>query len=54
MDKADSIGFELAYNLIVDIQNRDLETNLATALPILANQLGDYWITNILFCNVDA
>jgi Cdc6-like AAA superfamily ATPase len=54
MDKADRIRFELAYNLIVGIQNRDLETNLATAIPILANQLGDYWITNILFCNVDA
>jgi len=52
MDKADRIRFELAYKLIVDIQNRDLKTNLATALPILANQLGDYWITNILFCNV--
>lgn len=51
MDKVDRIRFELAYNLIVDIQNRDLETNLATALPILANQLGDCWITNILFCN---
>ncbi len=54
MDKGDRIRFELAYKLIVDIQNRDLETNLTTALPILANQLGDYWITNILFCNVDA
>lgn len=49
MDKTDRICFELAYNLIVDIQNRDLETNVTTALPILANQLGDCWITNIFF-----
>lgn len=45
MDKADRINFELAYNLIVDIQNRDLEADLATALRVLATKLGSYWLT---------
>jgi DNA polymerase III epsilon subunit-like protein len=48
MDKADRIHFELTYNLIVDILNRDLDTDMATALRILATQLGEYWITSIL------
>lgn len=48
MDKADRIHFELTYNLIVDIVNRDLDTDLATALRVLATQLGEYWITSIL------
>jgi hypothetical protein len=48
MDKADRIHFELTYNLIVDILNCDLDTDLATALRVLATQLGEYWITSIL------
>ncbi len=49
MDKADRIHFELTYNLIVDILNRDLDADQATALRLLATQLGGYWITDILF-----
>src|SRR5919202_1724578 len=48
MDKADRIHFELTYNLIVDIVNGDLDKDLATALRLLATQLGEYWITSIL------
>jgi hypothetical protein len=48
MDKADRVRFELAYKLIVDIRNRDLEADLATALRVLATHLDGYWITNLL------
>lgn len=48
MDRAERIRFELAYNLIIDIRNRDLDADLATALGVLATQLGDYWLTNFL------
>lgn len=48
MDKADRINFELAYNLIVDIQNRDLEADLATSLRVLATKLGSYWLIQSL------
>ena len=49
MDKADRVRFELAYKLIVDIGNRDLEVDLATALRVLANYLDGYWLTKFLF-----
>ena len=48
MDKADRVYFELAYNLIVDIRNRDLDADMATALHVLATQLDNYWLTNSL------
>jgi hypothetical protein len=48
MDKADRIHFELAYNLIIDIRNQDLEADLPTALRVLATQLSEYWITRLL------
>jgi DNA polymerase III epsilon subunit-like protein len=48
MDKADRIHFELAYNLIVDIRNRDVDADMATALRVLATKLGSYWLTSIL------
>lgn len=48
MDKADRVQFELAYNLIVDIHNRDLDADMATALRVLTTQLSSYWLTSIL------
>jgi DNA polymerase III epsilon subunit-like protein len=48
MDKADRVQLELAYSLIVDIRNRDLEADQATALRVLAAQLNGYWLTGIL------
>jgi len=48
MDKADRIHFELAYNLIVDIRERDIDADMATALRVLATKLGSYWLTSIL------
>lgn len=48
MDKTDRIMFELAYTLIIDIHNRDLEADMITALHVLSKQLGSYWLTNIM------
>lgn len=48
MDKADRVNFELAYNLIVDIRNRDIDADMATALRVLATHLDSYWLTKIL------
>jgi DNA polymerase III epsilon subunit-like protein len=48
MDKMDRIHFELAYNLIVDIRERDLDADMATALRVLATKLSSYWLTSIL------
>ncbi|GEM_PF-3496155 len=53
MDKTDRITFELAYTLIIDIHNRDLEADMITALHVLSKQLGSYWLTNIILCPVE-
>ncbi|MEQ8464401.1 hypothetical protein [Coleofasciculus sp. E1-EBD-02] len=48
MDKTDRINFELAYNLIVDIHNRDVDADMVTALHVLSEQLNTYWLTHIM------
>ncbi len=37
-------NFELIYQLIVDIQNRDLEISLETALPMINAHFSNYWL----------
>jgi hypothetical protein len=44
MTPDDRISFELIYNCIIDIQERDLEVELALALPLLLDSLSDYWL----------
>ncbi|MEQ8962805.1 MAG: 3'-5' exonuclease [Coleofasciculus sp. C2-GNP5-27] len=48
MDKTDRINFELAYNLIVNIHNRDVDADMVTALHVLSEQLDTYWLTTIM------
>lgn len=48
MDRAERIRFELAYNLIIDIRNRDLEADMEIALKVLATKLNNYWLTRFL------
>jgi DNA polymerase III epsilon subunit-like protein len=48
MDKTDRINFELAYNLIVDIHNRDVDADMVTALHVLSEQLNTYWLSHIM------
>ncbi|MDY6994926.1 MAG: exonuclease, partial [Pseudomonadota bacterium] len=48
LEKNARIEFELIYQLIVDEQNRDLDTELDTVLPVLYQQLGHHWLIKIL------
>lgn len=44
MERDNRLNFELIYQLIVDIQNRDLEISLETALPLIQAQFSNYWL----------
>ena len=44
MEPEERVNFELIYNLIIDIQEKDLEVDLAMALPVLTSYLRDYWL----------
>ena len=49
MEQENRINFELVYKLIVDIQNRDLDIPLETALKMISERLKNYWlITSLL------
>jgi len=48
LEKDERIEFELIYQLIVDEQNRDLDTELEIVLPVLYQQLGHHWLIKIL------
>ena len=38
---------ELLYKLVVDVQNRDLEVDLATALEVVVAQEKRHWLTKL-------
>jgi uncharacterized pyridoxamine 5'-phosphate oxidase family protein len=44
MEPEERVNFDLIYNLIIDIQEKDLEVDLAMALPVLTSYLRDYWL----------
>lgn len=44
MEPGDQVSFDLIYHLIIAVQERDLEVDLAMALPILTDSLRDYWL----------
>lgn len=48
MGKENRIHFELLYKSIVDIQNRDLDISLKTALEIFSSELKNYWLIETL------
>lgn len=48
MEKEDRINFELVYKLLVDIQNKDLSFDLATALYIITIEFKNDWLVQIL------
>jgi hypothetical protein len=48
MEQEQRLDFELLYRLIVDIQNRDLDIELATALESTLTELKDSWICQLL------
>ncbi len=47
-DKEQRIIFELIYQMIVDIQNRDLEVNLEEALDLILFEYREYWLFKAL------
>ena len=51
LDKDNRINFELIYQLVVDIQNRDLEIDIEDALAALSSYFKDYWLIKILGVN---
>ena len=48
LSKTQKLNFELVYNLIVDVQNRDVEIDVETALEILLSQEKDDWLSFLL------
>lgn len=48
MGQENRINFELLYKLIVDIQNRDLDILLETALEMTTNHFQNYWLIKSL------
>jgi DNA polymerase III epsilon subunit-like protein len=48
MEESDRINFELLYKLITDIQNKDLEIDLESALKIVLLILQNFWLFNTL------
>lgn len=48
MDEEQRLDFELMYRLIIDIQNRDLEVELRTALQVATTEQKDSWICQLL------
>jgi hypothetical protein len=47
MSKDSRVGFELIYKLITDIENRDIEVELADALKTLESGF-DHWIITMI------
>lgn len=48
LDKEQRIIFEVIYQMIVDIQNRDLEVNLEEALDLILFEYREYWLFKAL------
>jgi len=48
MDKGDRLNFDLIYDLIIDIKNQNLDTDIATGLRVLIQELNDYWLIRII------
>jgi DNA polymerase III epsilon subunit-like protein/GTPase SAR1 family protein len=48
MDKGDRLNFDLIYDLIIDIKNKDLDVDLKIALQLLSQELKDYWLIKII------
>lgn len=48
MDRQDRVRFDLCYELIVAVQNRDLEVPMAKAIDALLSYMPSYWLLQIL------
>lgn len=52
IEQDDRVRFELIYNLIIDIQERDLDVDLAMAISMLMSCLRGYWLITALCPNL--
>ena len=48
MNKENRVNFELIYQLVIDLHNKDLDVPLVQALKIATEQLQSYWLIKIL------
>jgi DNA polymerase III epsilon subunit-like protein len=48
MEKEDRLGFELLYQLVTDIYNRDLEVSWETAWSVVNQELADLWLLKVM------
>ena len=48
LEPEDQMSFDLIYHFIIAIQERDLEVDLAMALPILIDSLRNSWLITAL------
>ena len=44
IEQSERVNFDLIYSMIIDIQEKDLEVDLAMALHVLTSCLSDYWL----------
>lgn len=51
IDQDNRLKFELIYQLVIDIQNRDLEVEIEDALAALKSYFHGYWLTKVLGIN---
>lgn len=47
MEERDRIDFELLYQLIIDVQNRDLEVDLHAVLEVIMVNVPDHWLIQL-------
>ena len=52
MNKDNRIDFELIYQLVIDLHNKDLDVPLVQALKIATEQFQSYWLVKILTGNI--
>ena len=48
MNKENRINFELIYQLVIDLNSKDLDIPLVQALKIAKEQFQTYWLIKIL------
>lgn len=52
MNKENRVNFELIYQLVIDLHNKDLDVSLVQALKIATEQLQSYWLIKVLTENI--
>lgn len=48
LSKIDRIQFEVVYKIITDIQNRELEINIESAIKVIKHSYNDFWLLKLI------